>query len=136
MKASEIIRKYYDKIANAMAERYRDVVESDGNIQYGIYIWEDGEIQILEDVQGGNSWLKARDGEPRKLVHVDTISECPGFDVWDYSEVKPDDDEKAEQMKDEIIDWLVESYEEGVYDRLDWIIKEIEQTERWEEKDY
>jgi hypothetical protein len=36
-------------------------------------------------------------------------------------------------MRDEIIDWLVESYEEGVYDRLDGIIKEFEQAERYEE---
>lgn len=137
MKSSEVIRKHYDKIAAAMVEKYRDVIECDGRIQYQIYIWDDGELEFLQDVQGGNSWLKARDGEPRKLYHVDTISECPGFDVWDYSESgKPDDDVDAEQMRDEIIDWLVESYEEGVYDRLDGIIKEIEQVERWQEEEY
>ena len=134
MKHSEIIHKYYNEIAAAMVEKYRDVVECDGRIQYQIYIWEDGELEYLQDVQGGNSWLKARDAEPRQLVLVDTIDVGPGFDVWDYSESgKPDDDDEAEQMRDEIIDWLVESYEEGVYDRLDGIIKEFEQAERYEE---
>lgn len=137
MKKSEIIRKYRDTIAAEMVRLYKSVIESDGHIRYGIYIWDDGEIRILEDVQGGNSYYVPDSTETRVLSAVCVIDVGAGFDIWDYTESdKPEDDDEREQMRDEIIDYLVEGYEESVPDLLDEIIKDAEEYERYEEEDY
>lgn len=125
MKSSEAIVKYYDKIRETMIECYRSVIECGGRIQYKVYVWEDGEIVTLEGVQGDNSWLQPRDMEPRKLFAVDTVSVSPGFDIWDYAEDgMPDDEIERETMQEQIIDWLVESYESQIDETLDAIIED------------
>ena len=40
MKRSEIIEAYADTIIAEMCECYRDVVSSDGRVQYKLYIWD------------------------------------------------------------------------------------------------
>ena len=133
MKRSEAIEKYYDKIKADMVELYRSVIECDGRIQYTIYVWEDGELEHLEQPQGGNSWLQPRDCEPRELFCVTTIDVGPGFDIWDCSERgAPDDEDERETMRNEIIDWLVDEYEANVEELLDSI---IEETKHWEKYD-
>ena len=134
MKHSEIIRKYYNEIAAAMVEKYRDAVECDGRVQYQIYIWDDGEMSIMEAPQGDNSYMVASDFEERELVHVTTIDLGAGFDIWDYSEDgKPEDEDEAELMFKDIVDYLVDSYEESIDELLGGIIADAEQIERYEE---
>lgn len=129
MTSSEIIMKNSEKLKEKMVDLYRSVLNCSGEIQYTLYIWEDGEIQYLEGVQGDSSRLYARDSELRKLVYVDTI-QFPFFDVWDnVPGGKPDDPAEAEQEKQETIDWLVDGYEETVSDRLDVIIMEYKQDD-------
>lgn len=133
MKRSEIITKYYDKIRESMIDHYREVVSADGRIQYSIYIWEDGELEYLYEVQGDNGWLQPRDMEPRELFFVCTISESPSFDIWDYSDVgMPEDEVEQEAMREEIIDWLVDGYKDIVDDILGTIISDAEEAERYE----
>jgi hypothetical protein len=135
MKNSEAIRKYYDTIRDALLDCYRTVLECNGRIQYKVYVWEDGEIERLEAPQGDTGWLQAREYEPRKLFYVDLI-DAPFFDPWDYSDVgKPDDDAEAEALRQEIIDYLVESFEADVDDRLDHIIQNAEEAEKYMEED-
>lgn len=123
MTSSEIIIKNSEKLKEKMVELYRSVLNCSGVIQYKLYVWENGYIQYLEDIQGGNTRLHPND-ETEKLVYVDTI-EYPFFDVWDnVPGGKPDDPAEAEQEKQETIDWLVDGYEETVSDRLDVIIQE------------
>ena len=130
MKKSEAIAKYYGDIAAAMAERYRAVIECDGRIQYKIYVWEDGEIECLEGVQGDSTWLQARDMEPRELYYVCTI-DAPCFDAWDYTDhFAPDDEAEREAERKEIIDYLVAEYETNVADVLDDIISDAEREEK------
>lgn len=131
MKRSECITKYYKDIAAAMVERYRTVLECDGRIQYKVYIWEDGEMECLQGVQGDNSWLQARDCEPRELFYVCKI-DSPCFDPWDYSDHSaPDDEEEREAERKEIIDYLVGEYETNISDVLDVVIEEAERDESW-----
>ena len=132
MKNSEAIRKYYDIIRDTLLDCYRSVLECDGRIQYKVYIWEDGEIERLEAVQGDTGWLKARDYEPRDLFYVDLI-DAPFFDPWDYTnESVPDEETERDAMKEEIIDYLVESFEADVDDRIDHIIRSAEEEETYE----
>lgn len=129
MTSSEIIKRSFWDLKEKMIELYRSVLNCSGEIQYALYVWEDGEIQYLEGVQGDNSRLYANNSETRKLVYVDTI-EYPFFDVWDnVPDGKPEDPEEAEHVKHETIDWLVEQYMEAVCDKLDIIIQEYKQDD-------
>ena len=132
MKRSEAIRKYWENIKNWLPDLYRAVLESDGRIQYGVYVWEDGEVQILEEVQGSTAYLKPKDMEPRKLFYV-TCVEFPNFDPWDYSDhAAPDDPEKRKAERTEITDWLLEEYTRNLPDLLDSILADAEQEEEYE----
>ena len=132
MKRSEIISENYKAITEAMVSRYRTVLESNGRIQYKIYIWDDGEIVCLEQVQGDNSYLLHIEMEPRALYYVTTI-EQPNFDPWDSADHSaPDDEQEREAEEKEIIDWLVQEYETNVGDELDNIISEAEMVEHYE----
>lgn len=130
MEKSEIITKFRKEIAEAMTDRYQVVLESEGRIQYKIYCWEDGEIEMLEGCQGDNTWLQPKSGEPRELFCIATVS-APCFYAFDYTdEPEPDDDDEREKMRGEIIEYLVDEYRrEGVSDALDAILDEAEQEE-------
>lgn len=132
MNRSEIISENYKAITEAMVSRYRTVLESNGRIQYKIYIWDDGEIECLEQVQGDNSYLQPREMEPRALHYVTTI-EQPNFDPWDSADHSaPEDEQERETEEREIIDWLVQEYETNVGDELDNIISEAEMVEHYQ----
>lgn len=125
MNKSEIITAYRKEISQEMIDCYRSVLNCDGTIQYGIYIWDDGEIETLEGCQGDNTYLVAKDWESRKLFYVTTISwPCfCAFDYWDGS--APEDEDEKEKAHQQIIDYLVDEYErEGVSDALDAVLSE------------
>lgn len=129
MKKSEIIRENLKDISEAMIERYRIVLKCHGQVQYKIYIWEDGEIECLEGPQGDNTRLAPRQNETRNLYYVTTVDH-PFFDPWDLADHSaPDDDAEREAEEAEIIDWCVDSYEEALPDKLDAIIAEAEDEE-------
>ena len=133
MKRSECIMKYYDDISAAMVEHYRLVLGCNGRIQYKIYIWEDGEIESLQGVQGDSDWLQPRDGEPRELYYVCKV-DSPHFDPWEISDsVAPEDDEQAEAERKEIIDQCVDDYESGIDGILSMILEDAKREE--EEQD-
>lgn len=133
MKTSEAIKKYQPEIMEAMSKRYRYVLESEGRLQYRIYVWEDGEIECLEGVQGDNSYLKARDNEPRTLFYVDTVS-APGFSIWDAAgESAPENEQEAEEMAKSVIDSCMEEYTDSLPDMIDSLIREAEDEEACEE---
>lgn len=113
----EIIKKYEDKIIEAMVEYYEAIVRYNGRVEYSLYIWEDGEIEVLEKTSGDNSWLQAKDWEERELFYVATIKEYGNFNIWDViGESMPEDEEEAEKMEEEAIEYLVDEYKrEQVY---------------------
>lgn len=130
MKSSEIIRQHSKEIREALIENYRHVIACEGRIWVAIYIWEDGEIQTHEDLQGSNSWLQPRYGEPRELFHVYTI-EAPNFSPWDVAgESAPDDEAQREAMEAEILDYCVDEYRQRLDELMDEIIAE---AEHWDE---
>lgn len=130
MKASEIISTYRDSIESRMVELYRSVLDSEGRIQYQLYIWDDGELADLEAVQGSNTYLQPREYEKRRLVHVARIDIMPNFDPWDYTDdPRPDDEDEREEAEAEIIDWLVDEYAKSVSDTVDDIISEYERDD-------
>ena len=123
MKKSKVIKKYYDKIKEAMVDGFRTVIESDGNVQVKVYIWEDGETETLEMPCGDNASLFPEDWRH----YVCTISE-PCFNVWDAAGATPPEDEESEEFDREweaAVDWLVEEYEHScVEDILDDVINQ------------
>ena len=129
----QAIRKYRDKITADMVECYKAVIESNGSIQYRLYVWEDGELEHLLEPQGGNGWLKPRDMEPRKLFYVTTIGESSSFCIWDFAENGiPEDYTERDNLREEIIDWLVGGYEDSVADVIDAIEDEAEYEDELE----
>ena len=122
----EALKKYRPAIEQEAVNLYRTVLECDGMIQFSLYIWEDGEIESLQDVSGGNSFLRPRDSEPRQLFFVDTISN-PTFSWADmiFDSVSEDEDEQEQQYK-EAIDFAVDAFPDEFSDRLDSIIRQEE----------
>ena len=133
MKKSEVITKFYADILDAMKKRYRTVVECNGRVQYKIYVWEDGEIECLEGVQGDTCYLKPRSMETRELYYVCTVG-GQYIDYWDFSDHSaPEDDAEREAEEQEIIEWLVGEYDnDGAEIELDNAIEEAERAEEYE----
>ena len=134
MTRSEIIRNHYSEIADEMIEHYRTVLESEGHVQYNMYIWEDGTIYSLEQVQGDGTYLVPNDMETRQLYYIDTVA-YPFFNPWDAAgESAPDDDAEREAQEAEIIDYLVDQYRNNIDDVMERIITDAECDEMFEEK--
>lgn len=74
MKRAEVIEANRERLAEEMRNLYRSVLDCDGRIEYSVYIWDDGEIETLEQTQGGNGWLQPKEWEDRKLYHVADVS--------------------------------------------------------------
>ena len=118
MKKSEIIKKYEDKIIETMIEYYEAIVRYNGRVEYALYIWEDGEIEVLEKTSGDNSWLQAKDWEERELFYVTTVKVDSSFNIWDGAgDISiPEDEDEAAEMEEELIENLVNEYRtEQVY---------------------
>ena len=134
MKKSEIITKYRTQIKEAMADRYHVVLDSNGSIQYGIYIWEDGEIEMLEGCTGDNTWLQPKSYESRKLYYITTVK-APFFNAFDFSDdPEPEDEDEKETARQQIVNWLVDEYmREGADDVLDTIINQekLDEEDDW-----
>ena len=132
MKLSEAMVKYREKIEPEMVKCYRDVLENYGRIQYDIYVWEDGEIVVHEDVQGGNAELVPGDGATRELFCVACVK-MPFYDPWDGADHgRPEDEEEAEREEKELIDYEVEEYEYALSDHIyDEMVAEAKQDEKY-----
>lgn len=124
MKKSEIVSNNYVSILDAIGTCYRDALEHDGSMQYGVYVWEDGEIEILPAVTGDSTYLVPKDCEPRQLVHVMTV----GGNTCHYS-----DGLDGTETEDEITTWLDELagqyLDEQVEYDLDDVIEELKRQE-------
>lgn len=132
MKQSEAIEKYQREITDELVSCYRIVLNYYGRIQYKVYVWEDGEIETLQGVQGDNSWLQPRSAEPRKLFYVCTV-DAPCFDPWDFADhAAPDDEDEREAERKEIIDYLVGEYEHNVSEVIETAIEEAKDIEAWD----
>lgn len=131
MKASEIISANRAALAETLTEKYRSVISCDGRIQYKIYIWEDGEIECQEGVQGDNSYLVPNRGESRKLYYVTKVS-VPCANIWDLAgESAPDDESEKAAKESDIIDWLMDEYRSNVDDVIDSAIEDAERDESY-----
>ena len=101
------------EIEATMQECYESVIDANGVIQFSIYLWDNGEIKVLEDVQGGNSFLAPHEGYDHELFRLIEIAE-PCFDWTNYCDEKvPDKDDEPdayEALKENIIQWLKEDY--------------------------
>ena len=116
MKISKFLSKYARDLTEVIVAAYRSVIESEGETQVKVYIWEDGEIETLEQPCGSNSGFVPADGRH----YVCTISE-PFFNVWDAAGVTPPDDEESEEFDREweaAVDWLVEEYKRSCADEV------------------
>lgn len=133
MKKSELIKKCYTEIKAEMIDRYETVLKCGGRVQYKIYVWSDGELEVLEQPQGDHSYLAPRDAEPRELVYVTTVA-MPYYNPWDCADHSaPDDDAEREAEEAELIEYEMEAYRGNVESVLDDIIDDAEREERYEE---
>ena len=136
MKKSEIIKKYEDKIIEAMTEYYEEVIRCNGRIQYDLYIWEDGELEPMQNVSGNNCWLVPRNGESRELFFVTTIKVDSSFNIWDGVGCIsiPEDEDEAAEMEEELIQELVNAYTNvQVYVDYQGALDTAILEERWED---
>lgn len=125
--AAQVMTDNYAKLIEEMTIRYRNVLESDGNFQYKVYIWEDGEVACLCGPQGDSTRLVARSNEPRNLYYVTTVS-APCVDVFDLAgSERPEDPDEEEAAKAEAIDWLVDNYSEEAEARLNAAIDDAQE---------
>lgn len=132
MKKSEVIAKKRAALRDKMRDCYRSVLNSDGQIQYKIFIWSDGVIETLEGCQGDSSWLQAPDYETRELYEVCKI-DAPCFDPWDYADHSaPEDEEERNAERESIISWLVGEYDPD--EILDAVISDAQFDEEDDEE--
>lgn len=126
--ADRVMLTHYNELISEMTSCYRNVLESDGAIQYKIYIWDNGEIETLEGPDGDNSALVARSHEERSLYHVATVrASC--VDVFDLAGMeRPEDPTELENAKAEAIDYLVDNYIEEAEAKLDAAIDEAKEN--------
>jgi len=128
---AEVLRAHEIELLDTMMDKYEQVLHSEGRVQYAIYIWEDGEIQCLEQAQGDNSYLQPRDNESRELYYVTTVGGQYVY-LWDCSEVPPpDDSEERKEMENEIVGWLMDEYR----DTVDYVLDDIIAEAAWEEEE-
>lgn len=119
----ELINKYRDKIINEMVEADEAVYKCSGRIERQIYIYEDGEIEVLDDVSGSNTWLE---NQYRTLYYICT-REAPCFDVYDYSSDTPlrqleiFDSERFQELKDKYMETLEDEDDFDDYDCREYI---------------
>ena len=71
MKRSEVVKKYYTEIADAMKDAFENIMRctNRGGYEHQIYVWEDGEIEGLV----GDGFLQPKQGEDRDLIYVATV---------------------------------------------------------------
>lgn len=132
MKKSELITANYDAILETMIDRYAKVINAAGRIQYDIYIWSDGEIEVAMLPQGDHSYLKPYDSETRELYFITTVSE-PFYDPRDQIiDPLPDDEDEQKAIFAEVDEWMVDQYRQGADERLDAIIEETEREEAYD----
>jgi len=130
MKKSEIITRFAPALETEMVRCYRSVLESAGRIQYGLYIWSDGEVMAREQIQGDNVTVRPGESETRELYPVLTVS-VPYADVFDLAGMtRPEDAEEADAAESEAIEWLVDQYaSEGASEQLESAIRDAEMEE-------
>lgn len=123
MKHSEVIEKYWGKIAEAMKNAYRNCIG--GRTQEKIYIWEDGEIETLFGACGDNSFLVPKDYEERELHYITTVSTSDprDFITDDISEMSEEEYDKAYA---EASEWLIDGYDadeelSAIYDQARYV---------------
>lgn len=108
-----LVESKREEIEATMQECFESVLEANGANQFTIYLWDNGDIQVLEDVQGSHSRLVPREGYDHELFKIVTIS-IPCFDWRDYcSEHIPDADDEPEayeQLREDTIEWYKEDY--------------------------
>ncbi len=127
----EVIEANEEKIIAEMESCYRSVLECDGRVEYKIYVWEDGEIEIFEDVQGGTTYLKANEYEERWLYGVTRVS-FPNFDPFEsYPETIPEDEDERDALREELIDEQMSYYSS---ESIPLIWEEILTEASWEDE--
>lgn len=124
MTIREIIEANEEAIKEELISSYTKAVECDGRIERQIYIWSDGEIEVLEEAQGSNSWLRANNSEDRDLYYLTTVTGC---NVWDNGE--PEDEAEAEKEHDLLVDILVDDYKAYIDVTFEHIIEDVERRE-------
>ena len=125
MTKSELIRKHFAELAKVLAKHYETVVDSEGRVQYKVYIWSDGEIQCLEQAQGDNSYLVPNDCETRELYYVTTVG---GYRV-DLTDAAGLPGIETEDDHRDAVEYLVDAYKQELPDLLDELIYEAEREE-------
>ena len=125
MKKSELIRENFSRLAKVLADRYETVVDSEGRVQYKVYIWSDGEIQCLEQAQGDNSYLAPNNYETRELYYLTTVG---GYRI-DLADAAGLPAVETEEDKQEAVEFLVDEYKRELPDLLDELIYEAEREE-------
>lgn len=125
MKKSELIREHFAELAKVLAKHYETVADSEGRVQYKVYIWSDGEIQCLEQAQGDNSYLVPNDCETRELYYVTTVG---GYRV-DLADAAGLQGIETEDDHREAVEFLVDAYKQELPDLLDELIYEAEREE-------
>lgn len=128
----ETMNIHRSSIEEALIDSYESVLRCAGTVQYAVYIWEDGEITLLQQAQGDHGYLIPRENETRALYYVETVGGSP-IDLWDCAnEAPPEDADERQRMEDEIIEWLVDEYRQGINDLMEQLLNEAAMTDEEE----
>lgn len=102
----KLVEENREELCEVMRDRMESVLESAGRVQYTVYLWDDGKIECLEDVCGGNTWLKPNDPD-RAMMEVATIK-MPHYDwrEWAGADGTFRSLEEIDELPEEEKEWL------------------------------
>ena len=95
----ELIEQNEDRLMEEIVDEYRYALKD--RLHHDIYIWSDGKIELFSHT--GNSWLKAKDWEKRKLYYVCDVYIDSSFDVWSGYDAN---EETEDEYIEELVDWF------------------------------
>ena len=125
MKKSEVIGSHYTELREKLVSLYDTVIRAEGHLDIKLYIWDDGSMDTLTVPHGSNNHLSQCLDDGRDMYYVYTVQ---GFDPW-QEEPRPDDDDEAEEMLDDMIEYMTSDYWDVTADILDQVIREAEYEE-------
>jgi len=125
---TRLIEAHDDEIREYISKCYEHMMRCFFRISEGVFIWDDGELEDIEQVGYPNAWIVPRNPE-RKVYNICNLHE--NYESWAdaFAAYDMDNEEEAEEAFAEGMNWWREN-------RLDEIMEKVyADAESFEDED-
>ena len=107
-----------NELIEALEQAFCESIDN-RNLKYNVELYEDGEIQVWDDIAGRNSF---------KSSNMDGSSICVGSFCNQFMDIE--NDEESGETEEEWIEWYKDEYKnEEAENKLDYFIEQLEYYE-------